>query len=417
MRDVRVYTRYRSPSKRGHLRSLSYWTIALAGLAVLVWVFWESGREPLRASKPVANTPTNRPSARPTPLAVPRPSVTAAPPAIITPAPADRWPTSPPPAAVPRPSETSALAEIRPPSRPPGFPTNLILNGRWDGPRSVATVFEMQLALARRGFSCGSMDGRNGSQTRSALRAFQARSGLGISGVLDAATRNALTLESDPVTSYQVTTDDVARLRPLSRTWLGKSRQDRLEYESLLELVAERSWSHPRLIRELNPSVNWSKVVPSTTLKLPNPVAPPRTKAAQLKIELTGKVLRAYDANANLIAFMPCSIAKRVEKRPVGTLRVARVANNPAYTFNPAIFRESAEARRLNRKLNIPPGPNNPVGTAWIGLDKPGYGIHGTPEPEQVGRTESHGCFRLANWNAEFLAAIVGVGIPVYVEP
>ena len=92
-------------------------------------------------------------------------------------------------------------------------------------------------------------------------------------------------------------------------------------------------------------------------------------------------------------------------------------ALNPNYVFDPDNFPESAEARELNRKLIVPPGPNNPVGTVWIGLDKPGYGIHGTPHPEQVGRTESHGCFRLANWNAEFLLRLVNVGTTVLVEP
>jgi lipoprotein-anchoring transpeptidase ErfK/SrfK len=101
----------------------------------------------------------------------------------------------------------------------------------------------------------------------------------------------------------------------------------------------------------------------------------------------------------------------------VGQLRVVVIAPNPNYTFNPEIFPESAEARQLGRKLTIPSGPNNPVGVAWIGLDKPGYGIHGTPSPEQVGRTESHGCFRLANWNAEYLLKLVAPGTPVFVDP
>jgi lipoprotein-anchoring transpeptidase ErfK/SrfK len=95
---------------------------------------------------------------------------------------------------------------------------------------------------------------------------------------------------------------------------------------------------------------------------------------------------------------------------------VAAVAHNPNYTFDPDIFPESAEARGLGRKLVLPPGPNNPVGTAWVGLDRAGYGIHGTPRPEEVGRTESHGCFRLANWNAELLARLVSIGTPVLVE-
>ena len=85
--------------------------------------------------------------------------------------------------------------------------------------------------------------------------------------------------------------------------------------------------------------------------------------------------------------------------------------------FDPAVFPESAEGKELGRRLIIPPGPNNPVGLAWIGLDRPGYGMHGTPDPEKVGRTESHGCFRLANWDAVALLGLVKIGMPVLVEP
>jgi lipoprotein-anchoring transpeptidase ErfK/SrfK len=84
---------------------------------------------------------------------------------------------------------------------------------------------------------------------------------------------------------------------------------------------------------------------------------------------------------------------------------------------DPELFPESAELQAIGHKLILQPGPNNPVGVAWIGLDKTGYGIHGTPIPEQVGRTESHGCFRLANWDAEYLMRLVWVGMPVLVEP
>jgi lipoprotein-anchoring transpeptidase ErfK/SrfK len=124
-----------------------------------------------------------------------------------------------------------------------------------------------------------------------------------------------------------------------------------------------------------------------------------------------------FGKNTNLIAHFPCSIASKVEKRPVGALHVANAAANPTYLFDPKVFSESAEAKKIGRKLTIPAGPNNPVGTAWIGLSRPGYGIHGTPKPEQVGRTESHGCFRLANWNAEHLLQMSWAGMPVYIEP
>jgi lipoprotein-anchoring transpeptidase ErfK/SrfK len=118
-----------------------------------------------------------------------------------------------------------------------------------------------------------------------------------------------------------------------------------------------------------------------------------------------------------LLAHFPCSIARRVEKRPVGRLEVVTAAPHPNYTFNPANFPDSAEAQRIGRKLILQPGPNNPVGVAWIGLNLPGYGIHGSPEPEKIGRTESAGCFRLSNWNAEYLLPLVYPGLPIDVEP
>ncbi len=279
-------------------------------------------------------------------------------------------------------------------------------------------MLEAQLALERRGISSGSLDGLIGPQTRAALRAFQHKEGLPPSGELDPATKERLALNSAPYTTYTVTTNDLARLQPLSRTWLGKSEQTALDYETSLELVAETSHSHPSLIRQLNPSIDWSNVVAGTTLRVPDVTyADPETKAAFATISLSGKVLEVFDTNTNLLAHFPCSIAQRVEKRPIGELHVAVIAPNPNYTFDPDLFPESAEARELKTKLVLPPGPNNPVGVAWIGLDKPGYGIHGTPSPEQVGRTESHGCFRLANWNAEHLLKLVWVGMPVYVEP
>ncbi|HOK79134.1 MAG TPA: L,D-transpeptidase family protein, partial [Verrucomicrobiota bacterium] len=285
------------------------------------------------------------------------------------------------------------------------------------GTRPVRDVLEAQIALASLGISCGPLDGVLGSQTRAALRAYQRSAGLPITGMIDAQTRRTLTVKTPVFTNYIVTREDVARLLPVSPTWVGKSQQLRMDYATLLELIAEKTRSHPGLVRRLNNGVDWAALGPGTAVTVVALEEPHvKAQAASVRISLVDKTLEAFDAEGNLVAHFPCSIARAVEKRPVGQLRVVTVVRNPNYTFNPQLFPESAEARRLTQKLIIPPGPNNPVGTAWIGLDRPGYGIHGTPNPEQVGRTESHGCFRLANWDAEFLAGLVRVGMPVYVE-
>lgn len=233
-------------------------------------------------------------------------------------------------------------------------------------------------------------------------------------GKLDTNTRPHLTLDAPVLTTYTVTTNDLARLQPLGKTWLEKSQQSALDYETELELVAEKSHSHPLLIQKLNPTVNWTNISAGTILKIPDVNYPaPSDKAAFVEIHLAQRILEAFDAQTNLLAHFPCSIAARFDKRPVGELHVAVVAPNPNYTFDPELFPESSETQ----KLVLPPGPNNPVGIAWIGLDKTGYGIHGTPAPEQVGRTESHGCFRLANWDADYLLKLAWIGMPVDVEP
>ncbi len=357
-------TKYQLPRSRnrGGGGDALFWLVVLALVAAIVWLWWHQHRTP--ALKPPAQVTKN----------------------IRTNAPA------PPPIRVPIP--------------PGGFP------------HAARDVFEAQVALARNAISSGSIDGVLGSQTRAALLAFQRKKGLAETASLDADTRAALLITSPTLASYFVTSNDLARLQPLSKTWLGKSEQSALDYETILELVAEKGHASPDFIRRINPGVDWTNIVEGAGVKIPDVSYPtPENKAAFAVISLGGKTLEAFDAETNLVAHFPCSIAARVEKRPAGELHVAVIAPNPNYTFDPEIFPESDEGRELGRKLIIPPGPNNPVGVAWIGLDKPGYGMHGTPAPEAVGRTESHGCFRLANWNAEYLVKLVWMGMPVYVEP
>jgi lipoprotein-anchoring transpeptidase ErfK/SrfK len=403
---VRSRITYHLRKSRKKARSRLLWLLALIGLGVAAWVWWHPGKPTGPEPKPTpipAPPPTQGvPPPKPAPIPAPPPTQGVPPP---KPAPIKVQPEVPPPVVPIPPARPITKTNAEP--LPPGI-----------FPRPVQNIFEAQLAMARQGISSGSLDGLVGSQTRAALRAYQQKERLPVTGELDLATKERLLLATPIYAAYTVTTSDLGRLQPLSSTWLGKSQQTALDYETILELVAERSHSHPNLIRRLNPAIDWANVAAGTTLQMPDVAyADVSVKAAFATISLGGKVCEAFDANANLLAHFPCSIAQRVEKRPIGELHVAVVAPNPNYTFDPDVFPESAEARQLKRKLVLPPGPNNPVGVAWVGLDKPGYGIHGTPSPELVGRTESHGCFRLANWNADYLLKLVWIGMPVQVVP
>ncbi len=356
--------KFQSGGGKGRANGL-YWCLALAMVLLAIWLWWKSEKTAQRKKAALEAVAAQKAKARPVRV---RPQVD------LTSPTATGW------------------------------------------PRPVQNLFEAQVALIGEGISPGSLDGVKGSQTRAALAAFQWKEHLPATGELDDATRAKLQLEESPYTNYLVTSNDLARLQPLATTWLGKSQQTALDFETILEEVAEKTMSHPNLIRRLNPAANWTNMMAGTSLIVPNVSYPdPDGKAAFLVIHLASRTLEAFDDATNLLVHFPCSIAQRVEKRPVGELHVAVLAPNPNYTFDPDVFPESAEAKELGRKLILPPGPNNPVGVAWIGLDRPGYGIHGTPRPEDVGRTESHGCFRLANWNAEYLLNLVTVGTPVYV--
>lgn len=286
-----------------------------------------------------------------------------------------------------------------------------------DFPRPAHDVFEAQVALVRRGISPGAIDAAIGSQTREAISVFQETESLPVTGELDDDTRAKLMLDAPVLTNYTVTSNDLASLQPIGKTWLAKSEQSELAYETELQLIGEKSHSNPLLIQRLNLSVNWTNLSAGTVLQIPDVDYPePDTKAAFIIIHLSDRYLEAFDDQTNLLLHFPCSIAAKVDKRPVGELHVVVVIQNPNYTVDPDLFPESDELQSIGHKLILPPGPKNPVGVAWIGLDKPGYGIHGTPVPEQVGRTESHGCFRLANWDAAYLSQIVSVGMPVEVQ-
>ena len=374
------------PGRGGDFLALLLLIALLGGLG---WLWWQEKHPakatPKKTSVPVSMPVVEKPKAQPQAVAQPKPASVPVLPPIPSLTPAQPLPIAQPSA---------------------------------EFPHAVRDVMEAQIALARRAISPGSLDAAMGSQTRAAISAFQRSQKLFPSGSLDTNTRPRLTLAMPMLTTYTVTTNDLARLQPLGKTWLEKSQQSALNCETELELVAEQGHANPALIRQLNPHVNWSGIAAGTVLKIPDVNYPePDDKAALVVIHLSQRFLEAFDEHTNLLAHFPCSIAAKVEKRPVGELHVIVIAPDPNYTVNPELFPESAELQAIGHKLILPPGPNNPVGVAWIGLDRPGYGMHGTPVPEQVGRTESHGCFRLANWDAAYLIKLVWIGMPVRVEP
>ena len=279
------------------------------------------------------------------------------------------------------------------------------------------SIMAMQARLDGCNFSCGCIDGVIGRRTRDAIAAWMAKPDepVGEDDVLAAV--NALGGAAGAFAVHEVTDEDAAGLTPLPATWAGKAGMASLGYETVLERLAERYHASQGAVRRLNPGILFPNPAVGERICVPRLFSGPREHAARLSISLERQLIRAYDANGRLAASFPCSVAARMEKRPVGDLRVVNAAENPNYTFDPLFFPEDAEARTLPGRLLIPAGPNNPVGTVWIGLDRPGYGIHGTPNPEDIGKTQSHGCFRLSNWNAEKLLRMIAIGTPVIVEP
>lgn len=296
---------------------------------------------------------------------------------------------------------------VRPASRP-GPPSG----------RAIENATELQIALIRNGFSPGSIDGQLGSQTRRALRAYQNHFGLDVTGELDPPTSAVLLVEDPCFALLELDAQDLSDIAPKPATWTEREFLDGMHYNSALEMVAERSQSDPDFIAALNPNFDWRNLRPGARIKVPHvrsfQIQP---HAASIRIELTSRSLQVLGTDGRLLFHCPVSIARRIDKRPSGQLSVTVRVEEPNYTFNPAILKNTAAREGITEKFIIPPGPNNPVGVAWIGLSRPSYGIHGTPVPEQVGRTESSGCFRLANWNARTVLQASWVGMPVTIEP
>ncbi|MDX2016484.1 MAG: L,D-transpeptidase [Planctomycetota bacterium] len=304
------------------------------------------------------------------------------------------------------------LAAAPQPSATPAAPTRVAAGVKVREPETIERAARLQTLLARRGFSPGLIDGKPGRKTRIALETYQRSRGLPVTGEADDATRAALA-QDDPAARddaewtrrYTINAEDVALITgPIPEDWNERAELEVSGYADMHELLAERGWCSRALVERLNPGVDLLSLRAGDSVTLPDTRNVRTPNIARLEIDLSEKLILGFDARDRVVVLTHCSIARSVEKRPVGKLGVKVVAADPDYTFDP---RDWAEVTNVTRKLRIAPGPRNPVGSAWIGLDRPGYGIHGTVRPEDIGKTGSHGCFRTLNWEALRLAHAV----------
>jgi lipoprotein-anchoring transpeptidase ErfK/SrfK len=291
-----------------------------------------------------------------------------------------------------------------------------------DGKRIAPALIKVQVLLDRARFSPGSIDGRGGSNMEKALAAFAAAQGLQGDGKLSREVWDKLvaTSAADPaVVEYKIAPEDVKGpfVKKIPRQFEEMAELDRLGYTSARELLAEKFHMTEDLLAAMNPGRDLDEE--GTTILVPN-VARPRDqgekgRVAKIEVDKGGKLARAFDKEGKLVAFYPASIGSEEKPAPTGDSKVRAVALNPTYTYNP---KYGFKGVKTKEKVTVKPGPNNPVGSAWIDLEIESYGIHGTPEPDRVGKSYSHGCIRLTNWDVQDLARMVQKGTVVqFLDP
>ncbi|MBK8456689.1 MAG: L,D-transpeptidase [Phyllobacteriaceae bacterium] len=276
---------------------------------------------------------------------------------------------------------------------------------------AIEAIAKLQIVLDRAGVSPGAIDGRPGDNLDKALDAYEQKFGERLDPADATAIERALSGSGGAAfTSYTVTTADAAGpfVASIPADYGQKASLDRLSYTSTLEMLAERFHMSETYLKALNPQAAFSR--PGARLTVAASGVRASGSVAKIIADKGRKQVRAYDSAGRLVAAYPATIGSSDTPSPSGTVAVDRVAFDPEYTYNPKVnFQQGANSR----VLTIPPGPNGPVGTIWIALSKPTYGIHGTPEPEKIGKTNSHGCVRLTNWDAEELARLVKPGVSV----
>jgi lipoprotein-anchoring transpeptidase ErfK/SrfK len=211
--------------------------------------------------------------------------------------------------------------------------------------------------------------------------------------------------------AYEVTDGDVAGpFEPNPTKMEDKAKLQSMAYSSPEEELSERFHMSPRLLSALN---RGKKVAKGVRLQVLDVSRPSLTPIAKLVVNGSDLSVTAFDLGGAPVARYPATVGSEHDPLPVGAWKVVGVGKNPLFHYNPDLF---WDADPKDTKVTVPSGPNNPVGIVWIDLSKPHYGIHGSPEPSQIGKTTSHGCIRLTNWDAAELASLVRPGVPAELQ-
>ncbi|WP_299175858.1 L,D-transpeptidase [uncultured Brevundimonas sp.] len=279
-------------------------------------------------------------------------------------------------------------------------------------PQPDPALIRAQVLLERARFSPGAIDGLAGSNMRQAISAFQKAQNMTVNGELNAEVMGRLRAGAmGPVTStYEITQQDVAGpyMGTVPTELKAQGEAESMGYANVVEALAERFHVTQDLLRAMNPDADFSRAGQKLLVPAVNDKPLP-ADVDTIEVSKDEGAVKAFDADGNLLAYYPATIGSNDNPTPSGTVKVNGVARNPDYVYDPS----KLSYGDLDERVVVAPGPNNPVGVVWIDLDKPGYGIHGTPDPHLIGKTASHGCVRLTNWDASTLAAKVKPGVTV----